>query len=88
MNQEQIKEYSLRLLRKCVQERDITLEEFNNQRNQDIALEETEENVRDCEEIGSSDRFYHRQSILFALGKPSIHSKETNKYNKRFRNSS
>jgi|TARA_R110000851_G_scaffold63075_5_gene144412 hypothetical protein len=85
MTQEDIKHYSLKLLTKCFKLEEISADELLCPEVQSIALSETEDSVEDCEEIGSSDSHYHRQSILYALGKPSIYSKEKNKYNEMFR---
>lgn len=52
--------------------------------NYDTILEEVETWFEEAEEVGSSDWFYLRMSILQTLGKPSIYSKEKNKYNERF----
>ena len=48
-------------------------------------LSEVETWFEEAEEVGSSDWFYLRMSILQTLGKPSIYSKETNKYNEMYK---
>jgi hypothetical protein len=48
-------------------------------------LSEVETWFEDAEEVGSSDWFYLRMSILQTLGKPSIYSKEINKYNEMYK---
>ena len=63
----------------------FTLEEVNEINTMGTIQCEVEEFFNEAEECGSSDWFYLRMSVLHSLGKPSIYSKETNKYNERFR---
>ncbi len=53
--------------------------------NYSTILCEVESWFEDAEEVGSSDWFCLRMSILQTLGKPSIYSKETNKYNEMYK---
>ena len=62
----------------------FTLDEVNEPNTMAIIQMEIEDFFNDAEECGSSDWFYLRMGILSSMGRPSIYSKEKNKYNERF----
>ena len=79
--------YEGEIARMCValiKHDDFTIEEINEPNTMAIIQIEVEDFFNDAEECGSSDWFYLRMSILHSMGKPSIYSKEKNKYNERF----
>ena len=62
----------------------FTLDEVNEPNTMAIIQREIEDFFNDAEECGSSDWFYLRMGMLSSMGRPSIYSKEKNKYNERF----
>ena len=79
--------YEGEIARMCValiKHDDFTIEEINEPNTMAIIQMEIEDFFNDAEECGSSDWFYLRMGILSSMGRPSIYSKEKNKYNERF----
>ena len=75
MNRAEIFIYASRLLDRAVKENFLTIEERIDTNTIDTAVEEIAWAVEDCEEIGSSDQYYHYQGMLNALNKPSIYTR-------------
>lgn len=74
MNQAEIKGYTSRLLDRAFRDGLLTLDERIDTEVISSAESEIEWQVEGCEEIGSSDQYYHYQGMLHAINKPSIYS--------------